>query len=149
MRWVLLKHWVGDKKNGFLFGPYWFWDSGDTIWYQDKNSPVHFVKDEETDKILCEDSPDKEYEDLDHTKTALLKLDSEAGWLDRSGRFYGCSSYEHDTVAWLILHESVAVLEEAGWVRIYGIDEHYCSKRLSPEQRNWLSKHGHAIELEE
>lgn len=94
------------------------------------------------------------FDDLDWSETALVQPDSEAGWLDRGGRFYGCFDAHHDYCARYLLKKEVGELEKTGWVRVYGkgIEMEWflggvCTKslRLSAEQRNWLSTNGYVV----
>ena len=57
------------------------------------------------------------WDDLDWSH--LLKPDSPYGWIDREGKFYGCSYSNHDAVAERILHSNDRVLEEQGWIKVY------------------------------
>jgi len=101
------------------------------------------------DDVIYETVEAKSFEDLDWSKTYLNQPDSDAGWLDRNGRFYGCDSRDHDACAWFLLKKKVSELEKTGWVRVYGPPECYLTwtvqGRLSAEQRNWLSRRGYVI----
>lgn len=109
--------------------------------------------DKGTEKVL-EEVVAESFKDLDWSKTSLVQPDSEAGWLDRDGRFTGCSATNHDCCAHYHLKKRVWELEETGWVRVYGKGKEMewfvggaCTKsvRLSAEQRNWLSSNGYLV----
>lgn len=85
------------------------------------------------------------FQELDWSGTYLVDSDSDAGWLDREGRFYGCPREGHDDYAYYIFEKSVRELEETGWVRIYHAELYVHEKPLSAEQKNWLSSHGHTV----
>ena len=128
-----------------LFFTSWFEDGGDK-WLSYTGS---YMPKSLEDTVLEEQSTN-DIHDLDWKKTTIYKPNSNAGWLGRDGTFIGCDSQEHDLVADLILNKSVAELEKTGWVRIYDKDNWSLSPdqphlRLSPEQRNYLSFHGHHI----
>ena len=127
-------------------GYYWLEDRGNENWYH-SNGISYFSKIPKRDKIK-ETVKAEYYDDLDHTKTDLLRPDSNMGWLDRYGKFYGCGYMEHDTVAYLILHKEIKELEKQGWVRVDGDGEYRYSASIdmSAEQKNWLSLKGCAID---
>lgn len=104
----------------------------------------HFPK--STSDTVLETRQVSDLRELDWEKTSLLHPSSNSGWLSREGRFYGCMTKDHDKVADLILHKEVGELEKTGWVRVYSASEWVCYQRLSAEQRNWLSAHGHTVE---
>lgn len=56
-------------------------------------------------------------EDLDWS--FMLKPESEYGWLDIKGQFYGCDFQEHGQIARLVLKTSERALEESGWIKLY------------------------------
>jgi hypothetical protein len=87
----------------------------------------------------------RDYEELDHSKTGLLKPDSVDGWLSPEGRFFGCDYYRHDAVAQLILKQTVTDLERQGWLRVtgYWIVSGRCA---TAPQRNWASRFGYEID---
>lgn len=87
-----------------------------------------------------------QYKDLDHMKTGLAAVSSDAGWLSRGGRFYPCRNVDHENYASLIFHTSGRSLETKGWVRIYSKREWITTKRLSPDQFNWLHDRGYDTE---
>lgn len=109
------------------------------------------------DQILQEIQANN-FEDLDWKDTILDDPSQDAGYLDRSGRFIGCSAYRHISCAKYRLNKTQDQLEKEGWVHIYGppLDSgkqpadgsrtYICMRRLSAEQRNWLSKRGYVIE---
>ncbi len=81
---------------------------------------------------------------LDWRKTPFQNDELATGWLSRDGRFYGCPSVHHDVIAFCVLGIKVSDLENMGWTRVYS-DRFTCEKRLSAEQRNWLSANGHKV----
>ncbi|MBI1912915.1 MAG: hypothetical protein HYS21_13060 [Deltaproteobacteria bacterium] len=83
--------------------------------------------------------------ELDWSKTPLYNDELISGWLSRDGRFYGCPSKYHDTLAACVLGLKVPELENMGWVRVYDHNWFTCQHRLSAEQRNWLSQNGHRV----
>jgi hypothetical protein len=86
------------------------------------------------------------FKDLDHEKTGLFIVQSDAGWLSRGGRFYPCKNVCHENYANLIFHSSGRSMEKKGWVRIYSKREWISTKRLSPYQFNWLHDRGYDTE---
>lgn len=123
-----------------LQGNFWYLSDGDK-W---RNSAGGYMPKRDED-IIVETIEAESFDDLDWTKTNILKPESNIGWLSRHGKFYGCGYMGHDTVAYYILKKDVLELENTGWVRILGKNDYYCEKRLSPEQRNFLSIKGHLI----
>ncbi len=87
-----------------------------------------------------------QFSDLDHKKTGLALIKSDAGWLSRCGRFYPCRNVEHENYADLIFHSSGRSMEKKGWVRIYSKREWIATKRLSPDQFRWLHEGGYDTE---
>lgn len=96
--------------------------------------------------IVLETVYAEEFEDLDWSSTSLNLPDSKFGWLDRNGKFYGCSYEDHDSCAYYLLKSDVSDIESKGWVRVY--DDHFVLHKgnLSAEQRNYLSLAGHKID---
>jgi len=94
------------------------------------------------------------FRELDWKGTAMDQPGSDAGWLDRAGRFHGCYSFGHDMYARYMLKREVADLENTGWVRVYGLKNKELpwslgfrdGLRLSAEQRMWLDRNGHTVE---
>jgi len=123
-----------------LYGTYWYQDGGDR-WL---NFAGGFCPKDDTDKII-ETAEAEDVSDLDWLKTDMVDERNDAGWLSRSGRFYGCNSTMHDTVADLVFNKTVKEMEDTGWVRIYNKTEWVCLRRLSPEQRNVLSEKGFVV----
>ena len=127
-----------------------------TLWYKLKGKKLY---DRYNGYILNSDikilktTRASSWSELDWSQTSLVISESEVGWLDRSGHFYGCDPKHHDDYAEYILGKSVGELEQAGWVRIYGPPKYYttfvCLYRLGPsaEQRNWLLSHGYDLSL--
>lgn len=93
--------------------------------------------------IILEEVYADEFEDLDWSKTWLNDSDSEYGWLDRDGNFYGCGYESHDLSSYFLFKCEVGELEEKGFVRVSY--DYQCRKRLSVEQKNWLILHGYKI----
>ena len=89
-----------------------------------------------TDKIL-EKVMAENFEDLDWTKTSLLRPDSKTGWLAPDGRWWGCYGSGHDIVADLILHSTDMTLRAQGYARVYS-NNVVCDKELTLEQRKIL-----------
>lgn len=91
--------------------------------------------------------------DLDWHGTDLERPGSEAGWLDRSGRFYGCGPESHDMYARYLLKKPIIDLENTGWVRVYGkgVELEWSigfrdGLRMSDEQKMWLDRNGYKVE---
>jgi len=89
-------------------------------------------------------------DDLDHRLTYLSDDTSKSGWLSPDAVFHGCPRKEHINYAILILHEDPSVLEELGWVHIYGNPSdttesfgHMCA--LNIKQIQWLRSNGHYV----
>ena len=59
-----------------------------------------------------------DYDCLDWTKTTVLMEDSKYGWLDREGKFYGCSYEQHEYQARFIHKKTRRELEELGWIAV-------------------------------
>lgn len=96
------------------------------------------------DKVLRTQAAEDVHE-LDWMITDLIDNDLTSGWLDREGKFLGCRSMAHDSVADLVFNKSIGEMEDAGFVRIYGPGEWACTKHMSPEQRNYMLVHGFDI----
>ena len=118
-----------------------------TSWYEDNgtNRWTNFVGGwcPKSDRdVVLETREVEDIHELDWMKTSLIDNRETGGWLDRSGKFYGCNSQSHDLVADLVFNKSVKELEDEGWVRIYNSEEYACMKRMSPEQRNYMLDKG-------
>lgn len=139
-----------EAKKYFLVSPgdatqrprpfYWSLDIGDK-WigvargvYRDKH---------EGDMII-EVAEARHLTQLDWRKTPFRNDELATGWLSRDGRFYGCPPVHHDVLAFCVLGTKVSDLENMGWTRVYS-NRFTCEKRLSAEQRNWLSENGHKV----
>ncbi len=90
--------------------------------------------------------------ELDWKLTSLMQPKSDAGWLDRAGRFHGCGPEAHDMYATYVLKEHLRDLEDGGWVRVYGkrAEPQWMlgfrhGLRLTDEQRTWLSREGYTV----
>ena len=114
-------------------------------------------RDEHGDEKIRLEVQAESFADLDWSETSLVQPDSDAGWLDRDGRFHGCFDAHHDYYARYVLKKEVGDLEATGWVRVYtkkkdadmqwfvgGVSTK--SIRLSADQRNWLSHNGYTVE---
>lgn len=90
-----------------------------------------------------------DWDDLDYSY--LLKPDSEYGYIDREGNFYGCDYHEHSDIAELYLKTTERELEEKGWIKIYRSHNHkttyYYEHNLTEaqiktlEEKNLLKDH--------
>jgi len=120
---------------------FWMKDGGDR-W-------IHFVEGcwpfkNEAD-IIAEIVHTDDVTDLDWSMTPLYDSDSNAGWLSREGRFYGCPENYHDKFAAYVLGIKVPDLEETGWTRLLDSGNYTNMHRLSLEQCNWLSTKGYKV----
>lgn len=120
--------------------PYWMNDIGD--YWLNRNGG----RTPKSEGDVVSDTGFGQYRDLDHTKTGLAMVQSDAGWLSRAGRFYPCRSVEHENYADLIFHSSGRSMEKKGWVRVYSKREWIAAKRLSPDQFQWLHDRGYDTE---
>lgn len=59
-----------------------------------------------------------DFSQLDWTDTDVLSNDFKTGWIDRDGRFYGCSRRLHYCQAIYIHHCDDEELIDKGWVRV-------------------------------
>jgi len=108
------------------------------------------------DKIL-ETQEANDYHELDWKKTSVYKPESDAGWLDREGNFYGCNSRQHDLVADLFFNKTIGELTRMGWIRVYDKEQWSCDwnegsdienglpTRMTQAQYDWLISHGHKV----
>lgn len=76
----------------------------------------------------CEIVEANDFDELDWNDTKVLSKNYRSGWLDRNGKFYGCSYESHDLQAKLVHHSSRQELEKLGWIhisedRIFGENE--------------------------
>ena len=60
----------------------------------------------------------EDFKSLDWTGTNVLDNTSRYGWLDRDGKFYGCSYADHNNQARLVHHMNRRDLEKLGWIHI-------------------------------
>jgi len=127
-------------------------DKGYFYWMRENDDNwVQFVKGiwcpkTNKDEIkLCAEIDIEETFLLDWSNTWLHRPDSNAGWLNRDGRFFGCPWHYHDHLAKFVLGYEVPEVEDAGWVRVQNSQYYTCEKRLSAEQENWLSTRGFKI----
>jgi len=93
----------------------------------------------------------EEIDDLDWGDSYLVEKTTHCGWLSPKGEWHGCSSQNHDTYAWLILHLRVKTLERMGWIRVWSQrkDDWTCDKIPTEEQRSWLVSQGFEFNLDE
>ncbi len=83
----------------------------------------------------------------------LLNPNSTYGWIAPDGTFYGCSSYEHDMIARMVLKfdEGEWEAEERGYIKIFfdPIDfkpNWYSNLRITKKQRDELLIRGFEID---
>jgi len=120
-----------------------------TSWYEDdgdkwQNYMGGWCPKSDNDIVLKTQEAEDIHE-LDWLKTSLINDKGTSGWLNRSGRFYGCNSQAHDLVADLVFNKSVKEMEYEGWVRIYDETAFACMKSMSPEQRNYMLDKGYKL----
>ena len=60
----------------------------------------------------------KSFDELDWYGTDVYSDKYKYGWLDRNGKFYGCSYESHDLQAKFVHHSSRRELEKMGWIHI-------------------------------
>ena len=141
-----------------VMGPSWYEKKG--TWWVNTNGGR--MQQDPTDEILqtaeVEDVCDLDWEPV------LIREGAGSGWLGRNAEWFECSSKEHDDVASLVIKKSVRELEETGWVRVdysaevvlrvpdqgrgWRISSRF-NKRLSVDQRNWLSRKGYVVREED
>lgn len=121
---------------------YWMVDKGDKWLNIAKRSILKPKSDDDIIKTVVETS---DLTDLDWSETPLYNNKLISGWLSRDGRFYGCPSNLHDTLAHCVLGLKVSDLENMGWARVYSESHIVCLHRLSAEQRNWFSANCYRI----
>lgn len=132
-------------------GPYWMEDDG-TWWRNEAGGGFPkkgmAVKVFETVEADCID-------DLDHTKTHFytsIDPNSMDGWCSPDGKFHPCGYFQHDQYAHRILKKATFDLEKEGWARCHSSrdgDAFFVTRdnrRLTPEQRNTLSRRGFNVE---
>ena len=74
------------------------------------------------------------------------------GWLSRRGEFYPCDQWDHLNAGYgndFFGCRDESDMEERGWVRLWGVGqvpEFSNERRLSAEQRNWMSMNGFCLE---
>lgn len=135
MTWYLVQIYCWNK-------PYWVRKLNDNYWENRCGSHVP----RQSSDILLAAVEEKNYEDLDHTKTGLVVERSNAGWLSRTGRWYPCEVYAHQTYAELIIKTNYYDLMNRGWVRVHSKKEWFCKELLSSEQHVWLLQHKYKVE---
>lgn len=120
-----------------------------TSWYEDADGKwVNYMGGwcpKSDNDIVVETQEAEDIHDLNWLKTSLINDKETSGWLDRSGRFYGCNTQAHDLVADLVFNKSVKEMEDEGWVRIYDEIAFACMKSMSPEQRNYMLEKGYKL----
>lgn len=65
------------------------------------------------------------------------------GWLAPDGKFHGCKPGFHYQMS-KVMGTTFPYLVKKGWAQVRKT-EFECSKRLTPEQREWLSSRGFII----
>jgi len=109
----------------------------------------------ETEEILEWEEHAEDFDELDWEKTTLIQPDSELGWLDPQGKFYGCKYGNHDLLADLHLRSSVKDLEKDGWLRIVRVEgemRYYLTGsniRITSRPKRWLFDQGIHIDEED
>lgn len=132
-------------------GNYW-WEDGGAFWINSAGGRCHKSK---NDVIL--QTVQSAFEDLDWTITSYVEPDSKTGWLSPDGKYWGCSTQNHRSVADLVLKSSSEKLLDQGWVKVNGINapggafcDFFNEKPLNDIQRKFLIDNGyHGYELEE
>lgn len=132
----------GEGGDGDVTGPcYWMRDGGER-W-------IHFVKGswiKKNEKDVVRDVIKvRDVSELDWRETPLRTPQSSSGWLSRGGRYFGCPPYWHDKFASYVLGIKVEEMETSGWVRVNDTRHFTCERKLTSEQKNWLSKKGYKI----
>jgi len=148
-RFVLLKWMKGFCGPGTFMGPCWFED-GVSRWVN--HSGGGFEKSPDKEEIVDECHAEDIFE-LDWTRTTYNRPDSEIGWLAPDGRWHGCGSQDHDFVAEMILKMPTREAEKTHvrvdgprCVEMGGPGWRFQGRRLTAEQRNWLSLRGYKVE---
>jgi len=114
IKWFLIKF--------SLTGIWWVADKGDEYWYW-RGGPSKCPK-SKTDKIL-DITFAVEYQDLDHTRTSIMKPDSDTGWIDLQGNWYPCEYTGHDDYSFYVLKRNSIDIEEEGWIKVWGKSSPY------------------------
>ncbi len=129
-----LVNWLGQPNSD-----YWV-RSGGVFWIQHTGGRVPKSSSDKIKRTVKA----KDFFDLDWSVTGTLKPDSDIGWLEPSGKFWGCDYQCHDALALLVLKKEVKEIESLRWIRVDGENDFRFSGhgRLTAEQRNWLSAHG-------
>lgn len=130
----------------------WAWLDDDR-WEKEEDGGLGYFFPSDDDEIL--DTCVAEFiDDLDWSFLCdRFDDDWTTGWLSPDGKFTPCSNWGHDGIAWLVLHyggyKDQSDMEEHGWVRLWGAgqDPEFSSeRRLSVDQRNWMSRKGFRLE---
>jgi hypothetical protein len=128
---------------------YWVRDIGSSNYWM--NTAGGMIPKGKSDTIL-DTKIVEDHGELDWSVTGYLISDTTCGWLSPDGKWYGCDFENHDLIADLILKRSRRELDRAGWVKVYSRKSNSpggysweCERRLTPEQRNWLSHEGHTV----
>ena len=131
----------GETENEKVRPYYWSTDNGDKwigiargIW-----------RTKHAADLITEVAEAEDLTELDWKKTPFRNDGLASGWLCRCGKFFGCPSCYHDIIAAVVIGIKVPELEKKGWVRIHDKGRIACDHRLSEEQKNWLSEHGHKV----
>lgn len=77
----------------------------------------------------------------------LLQPDSDLGWLNLDGKFYGCKYRDHQALAELYFKTSERRLEEMGWIKIFkdfdgDIAWYHEEERPTKKQEDYLLEKG-------
>ncbi len=130
--------------------PYWATESENEyglIWVNMNNG---WCLQNENDEILeVTDYPDQDSFIDSHREeiySYLIKPNSDLGWLDPNGKFYGCDWASHEMVAVEYFGQKDSCeLEAKGWVKVFGSVENgapvYSQHRVTEYQRVWLEDH--------
>lgn len=130
-------------------------DKGDGSWWYEYRDGVCVTNEGEAfspqDHNVIDEDVVSQKEDLDWDKTCLDQPDSDTGWLDREGRWYGCLPGKHSLYARYVLRTTEPQLIDMGWIKvgmrmINSRPTWIAEKHPSAGQRNWLSKHGYNVE---
>lgn len=107
----------------------------------------HDYKPSEDDIIVSAN----DWDELDWS--CMLEDDSQYGWVDVHGRFYGCDYMKHNEVAEMYFKCTERELENAGFVKIYrdydGTRSYYVAKYLTERQEKALIDMGISIREEQ
>jgi len=99
-------------------GSFWIDFKARRIPYDD-GQPLAHVEGE--DMMTTVDGVPDEIAELERSYAFERLLDpwSDQGWIAPDGKFWGCSFYVHDDIAYALLRKHPAALEHQGWVRVH------------------------------